>query len=289
MPAPNTPFLLPEIITGINSPASVKELLDLYAGPLTAENENNSIPVVVPVSGIRMQNIVESYRALEAELQTTFQLWEELIKWSGKITTLVESINNLAEATNPDTELLMLARKGKVNTESSNSALKSVFLALNEHEFNVMHLAWDGYLLTHKRLDDLVQRNEYEPAFVIKELKTISEDLQAYQQSISWTTLRSGIPAVLQTFISLNTVSAHKSSLHDFINHVQKRKELNPLITDAMVEDVDTLEKLLNTILALFNAAINSIYWSEVRQEGMIDAIGIYQMILNRLFSASNT
>lgn len=291
MPAPNTPFLLPEIIADIDLPAAVKELLDLYAGPLTADNENNSIPVIVPVSGIRMQNIVDRYKSFETEFQTTFQLWEDLAKRSLSITNLVDSISKMVEEKVYGTDIFMHARRSKYDIENINKELKSVFLALNEHAFNVRHIAWDGYLLTHKRLDELVQRSEYETAFVSKELKIISKDLQDYLQTISWTGLRSGIPAILHTFVLFDTTAHHlnRTSLIDLINLIVKHKIHNPLIPDEMIDDVNTLEKLLNEFLALFNGAINSIYRSEVKQEGMIDAISIYQMILNRLFSASST
>ena len=101
--------------------------------------------------------------------------------------------------------------------------------------------------------------------------------------------MRAGIPGVLQTFISLYTVTPHNLSLLDFINLVRKHKATNPLISNKLLDEVNSLDSLLKTLLSLFNAAINSIYRSEVRQEEMIDAISIYQMILNRLFSAGNT
>lgn len=286
MPAPNTPFLLPEMIIDIDSPAAVKELLDLYAGPLTADNENNSIPVIVPVLGIRMQNIVDRYKAFETEFQTTFQLWEDLEKRSLDITNLVDSISAMAEAEVYGTAILMHARKSKDDIENINKVLKSVFLALSEHAFNVRRIAWDGYLLTHKRLDELVQKKEYEPAFVSKELKTISEDLQAYLQAINWISLRTEIPTVLQDYIFLNTPTDRPTTVIDLVNYVRREKAKNPAIPGEMVDEANTLEKLFNTLLSLFNAAINSIYRSEAKQEEIMDAISIYQMILNRLFAA---
>jgi len=280
------PFFLPEMITGVNSPTALKELLDLHAGPLTRENVNNSIPVIVLVSYIRMQDIVQRYNVLDAGFQITFKSWEELTYWSQQVTDVTGKIASLAAESVAGTQIFMVAQKEKLDIEAANKVLQAVFTALNEYEFNIRDMSWEGYVNSHQRLNELVQKNEYDPAAVIQELTRISKELEAYGQSIYWAALRARIPAALQRFVDLNTQSPHPVTLLDLVNLVRRNKAKNPLISGELLNEVGNLENLLATLISLFNGGINAIYKSVALQEEMMEAISIYQMLLNRLFSA---
>lgn len=288
MPSKVAPFLLSELIRNVQSSKSVEELLELYSGPQTDENSNICIPALMPILEIRMQDLADKYLALETELQITCKRWVDLTKKSNNIAMQLGSLYSAIYSEDYGSELYQHALEVKTHFEKSNAELKSIFLAIIDHEFNVTQLNLHHYLHTHTKLSELVKADEYEFDFVKRQLSLISKELLVYQESISWLELRSKIHSVLQTLFILVANSLDKKSLIHFINEVIRMKALSPLISDVIVKDAGKLQEDIETFSAAFNASINSIYLSEVKQQGIIEAIIIYQIVLKKLFNHHN-
>jgi hypothetical protein len=291
IPSLSTPFLLSALIKNVQSATSVQEIIELYCGPQTDENSNINIAVIMPILEIRMQDIAEKHLILETEFQITCKRWNDLIKKSNNIQMQLESLCAIINSGDHGSELYKLSFECKTNFGKSNADLKSIFLALNNHEFNIAHLNLHHYLHTHTKLCELVKADEYEFDFVQNQLNNISQELLAYQESISWFELRSKISSALQTFALLGSVSFdanYKKSIHRFINEVLRKKSINALISDELIINVSKLREDLESFLAAFNASINSIYLSEVKQQAVIEAIIVYQTVLKKLFTPHN-
>lgn len=277
MSAPNPPISLSDLIKNVQSSVSMKELLALYEKVLESHNQF-SIGVIVPILVSRAAETGDPDAAFNSQITTARQQAESVMLKLKDEMKSAASLYHLAHTEDSSSSLLSTVESTYNLVKEFNTTFTSIFNSFLDHVINVIEL--DPKNLNDKLdiLNKTVEKGIDDDDFILKELKSVQDQLTAYQQSIAWSDVRSQLADNFQKYLEVD-VQIIKTS-----QTIVKRKAANPFISDTIVNAAENLVDQSKIFLKEYSTWINLIYLSQDKQQAVNEVISCFLLILDRLF-----
>jgi hypothetical protein len=279
MSSTKTILTLSKLTYNITSSASIKEILDLYAEYLIADNQF-SLSVIFPILEVRLKDVIQKHSELKSHLRESREISDNLIKKSEDILSLSSAILSVANSLGINSKIHELAKEAAINSKEAYKSFNSNILAMLDHETKILNLKYMLYADIHAVIKDMIEQGLHEADYSKEQLKAIYDQLLAYQQSISGIELRSKVATILKTLYAL------RKPVENITGIINKEKASNRLQSEELINAANQLHEKLEAILEKFKEFINAIYISEAKQQDSAETITIYQLFLNKYLMA---
>jgi hypothetical protein len=270
---------LSKLTYNITSSASIKEILDLYAEYLIADNQF-SLSVIFPILEVRLKDVIQKHSELKSHLRESREISDSLIKKSEDILSLSSAILSVANSLGMNSKIHELAKEAAINSKEAYKSFNSNILTMLDHETKILNLKSMLYADIHAVIKDMIEQGLHEADYSKEQLNAIYDQLLAYQQSISGIELRSKVATILKTLYAL------RKPVENITGIINKEKASNRLQSEELINAANQLHEKLEAILEKFKEFINAIYISEAKQQDSAETITIYQLFLNKYLMA---
>ena len=270
------PLSLSQLIDQIDQVKTLSEQLDLYERQLVS-NKQFTVPRLVPVLTERITRVNTDFsqsrelfddanslmRSLRTELDSTFSLAGNLL--------------NIATAMD-DTLIYKQTRDFLEQFEGFQESCTGLFdVTLDEYFQITTKVDIQAEYSRHLTIDQYIRDGTETETWVIRKIQACAKQLHSDMRILSLKSLRRKIVSEYERLNGVSTLA------HDLNELIIRKKALNPLISDEMVNSAQAMTSAFSSLHSHYNTWIHGMYVHSNQVEMVDMSIEIYRLLAAKI------
>ena len=258
----------------LTSLTAIREIVELYQKPLTAEHQLD-LRLAVPLLEIRLRDIASAHHTLKNQLRTRREQMGNMLQQAEQVLACVASMVAVLNSEDTSSKIHVATRDLMRDFKKTCLDARSIGTTMVDQEIQAISLNVTLFADTHRITNDILRDGLYEEETIYKQLANIADRLEAYQNSAPAPDTRQNTALVLKMFLDL------KPKAELLANQIAKSSQ--PLLPTVLTDMARQLNEKYISLTGSFDGLLNSIYACDEAQKSVVEAAAIYPYIFGKI------